>query len=141
MKIIINFLLLIPIMIFILACKGEDKLKLELIHKIMEEPEKIDSLVINSNFYDEQTYKKFFHDVEGKNEKIDYIKKYSRFGYYYIDDEVSLLRKMHVNENEKFHYILLGFNDQHIGIIFSFKYNEFNKKWCFSSVGAHGLQL
>lgn len=135
------FLISILSIIFLLNCNEIDKQKKELVMKIMENPDKLDSLVINSNFYDEQTYQKFFHDVEGKNEKIDYIKKYSRFGYHYIDDEVSLLRKMYVNENEKFHYILLGFNDQHIGIIFSFKYNEFNKKWCFSSVGAHGLQL
>lgn len=136
MKTIINFLLLILIMIFIPTCKGEDKLKLELIHKIMDEPEKIDSLVINSNFYNEDIYNKVYNNVQEKTEIIEYVNKYKAFGYSYGGNKIFSLRRLNSNETEKVQYILITFDNQKIGIIFVFLYNELNNKWYFENWGA-----
>lgn len=136
MKHVIIFCLLLAIPICFINCNSDDKLKLELIYKLMEEPDNIDTLVMSSSFYDEKTYSKIYNGSQEKKEIIEYITKYKVFGYSYGGNKIFNVRKMNSNETEKTQYYLITFDNQKIGIIFVFLYDDMNKKWYFENWGA-----
>lgn len=130
------FIITMLSMIFLLSCNETDKQKLQLIYNIMENSDKIDSLVMSSNFYNDEVYSKFQSNLERKNEIINYIQEYNNFGYDYITDKKLNVKKMNSEEYDKCHYFKVGFRGQKIGCTFIFKFDKLQNKWFFLSVGA-----
>jgi hypothetical protein len=136
------FVILIISILLLLGCNETDKQKKELVMKIMENPDKLDSLVKSSVFFEENFYNLYYNkDYRRTVELIDYIKKYRIHGYYLAGAKKLSVSNFKTNEEDFYNYILIAFENQKIGILFSFRFDEDTDRWVFDGLSAFGNTL